>query len=100
MNRFIRIRPTEPQVHSAIGQRLRLECEPGELAILAEERTLPEQVANPDANRIEVEDRIWLTRNDVRWLHSVLGALIAEQDETDPLAHHPECNDPYCGGGC
>ena len=97
MRPFIRVRPATPQVHGARGQRLRLECQPEELAVLSEERTLPEHVSNPDANNVEVEDQIWLTREDVRWLHTQLGALIAEQDI---LPHRHGCRDQYCGGGC
>lgn len=51
--------------------------------VIAEEKVLPEKVDDPDCNRVEKSTRIWLTAAEVRWLHEVLGKVIAEVDAED-----------------
>jgi hypothetical protein len=79
MSRFVRIRPAE-QVGDDRGVRLRVEREDEELTEIVEEKTLPERVRNPDANHVELLERLWLTEQDVRWLHHVLGELVFDMD--------------------
>ena len=68
---FCRIRPDLGQP----GVRLRVEREPGELTEIAEEKTLPERVMRPDANNVTREEVLWLTEEDLCWLHDTLGEL-------------------------
>jgi len=76
-DRFIALRVGDPKVP---GTRLALECEHGELAMFSEQETLPERALSANAQRVENRERIWLTADDVRWLHAELGALIEWQD--------------------
>jgi hypothetical protein len=74
--RFVRILP-EASIHSK-GWRLRLESTDRDWpAVLACEKTLPERVANPDANLIEPADCIYLTEEDAVWLHATLVELLS-----------------------
>jgi hypothetical protein len=80
-DRYIALRVPDPK---APGSRLAVECERGDLAIVSEQETLPERAMLPNAQRIENKERIWLTAEDVRWLHSVLGEMIEWQDRSKP----------------
>lgn len=75
--RFVRIRPDL----GAPGYRLRVEREPGELTEIAEEKTLPERVTRVDANIVDREEVLWLTEEDLCWLHDTLGELRAPSAE-------------------
>lgn len=70
---FFRVRPdaSEP------GMRLRLERNEGDIAMLVEERVLPERVL-VRAHRSERIEFIWLTREDIAWLHDATGELLEQ----------------------
>jgi hypothetical protein len=43
-----------------------------------EERVWPERIDNPDANALEVTDRIILHRDGIQWLRDQLDAVLAK----------------------
>lgn len=80
--RFVRIFRYDPIKDPCA--RLRLDYEPNfGNAILADENTLPEEVENPDCNRIETLASMQLTTACVRWLHEATGELLARMQEND-----------------
>lgn len=73
------------------GWRLHLRREPDEMAMLIEERVLPEKVDDPNARRVlDKTWQTWLKRRDAVWMHEQLGKLLADwpqdADETMKLA--------------
>lgn len=78
-DRYIALRVPDPKVP---GMRLAVECERDDLAIFSEQETLPERALSPNAQRIDNRERVWLTADDVRWLHATLGELIEWQDRS------------------
>jgi len=75
--RFVRLHHWDPKMP---GLRLRLDWHRGDNAEFVEETTLPERVMNPDAYRKQCHEHIWLTTQNVRWLHEALGELLAEME--------------------
>jgi hypothetical protein len=64
---FFAVRPHSDQ-RSSPGERLCLECRPGDNARLIEETVLPERVRRADAHRRTRHEAIEMTTDDVRWL--------------------------------
>ena len=60
--------------------RIRLERAEGELAVLSEERCTSR---NDTAQVMETHGSLWLTQEDVRWLHEALVACLADM-RADP----------------
>ena len=76
----ISLRPLDPEDP---GARLRVEYPlPGETgthyAVISEERVLPEAIMRVDAHHVDAHGSIWLSRDDIAWLHAQLGALLLE----------------------
>lgn len=87
---FCRMRPQDMPPHMAgkphDGWRLRIEREPGENAIISEERVLPERLERPDAQRVEEADVIWLTTDEARWIRDALTELVPIMEAEDAHA--------------
>lgn len=81
---FDAVLPDPDEMLRKKGHRLHLSAD-GEAtyADLAEERVWPERIARPDANALEVTDRLILTRAGVEWLHAQLGKLLEQWNAED-----------------
>ena len=69
---FFRVKPDPNDT----GLRLRLEREEGDCAMLVEEHVLPERVL-VKAHRSDLHELMWLTREDIAWLHEATGELLS-----------------------
>jgi hypothetical protein len=74
MNKFIKILPENDLKDP--GWRFRLSLSTTGMAVLANEKTLPEHVNNENANLVEAADLIWLKRDEAQWLYDSLGELL------------------------
>lgn len=55
---------------------------------LREEKTLPERVQNPEAQRVLVGERITLSPADAMWLRDVLNRMYPPEPAADEREHH------------
>lgn len=74
--------PYDPQGNPTSRLRLEYDADRG-LAVLSDEDTLPEQVDNPHARRVDVRDSVDLTTAMVRWLSKVMPDLADEMEAHD-----------------
>lgn len=72
------------------GWRIHVYREPYGHLYLAEERVLPEKVADPQAHRVIESRRIILSDKDVRWLRDQFNEIVATMDaELAEIASRP-----------